>query len=207
MAIPSECKMPDLSLDTDYPQPLTGYLVVQMLSGGDNKLSHQSSLNRRNFVRLVDKAWREYHESKNALIREISREETAFMMLFTNHIETCVNAVQRLFKLLMRIRKDKNSPTIPKHLQRIVETKEKTIKDIRHTIEHIDERIRKDEIGRNKPIMLTVSENEDGVVVSNYEIKFIELVMILEKMREIALYILTVKKIEASDSVQGSGDL
>jgi hypothetical protein len=42
--------------------------------------------------------------------------------------------------------------------------------------------------------MLAVSKNDDGLVVSKYELKFKELAMVLEKMNEIALYILTIKK-------------
>jgi len=195
MPIPSECKMPDLSFDTDYPLPLIGYLVVQLASGGDSKLSHQLSLHRRNFVRLVDYAWNEYYESKKALIGEINRDRTAFMMTFTNHIETCVNAVRRLFALLKRINEDENPPVIPKHLQEIVENKKETIINIRNTIIHIDERIQERKIPKDKPIMLTVSPDGGGVLVSKDEISFEELAMILENMREIALYILTIKKI------------
>lgn len=54
MAIPSECKMPDLSgLDS----PLMNRLLVQLLVG-ERGLSRKVQLYRRNFVRLIDKALR-----------------------------------------------------------------------------------------------------------------------------------------------------
>lgn len=62
----------------------------------------------------------------------------------------------------------------------------------------MDELIQNDEIAPGEPIMAAISKNDDGVVVSKCEIKFEELAMVLEKMHEIALYILTAKKMEGA---------
>jgi len=75
-----------------------------------------------------------------------------------------------------------------------VETIEPSIVDMRNAVEHIDEDIQKDELSPGKPIMMTVSKDEDSVVVSEYELKFEELATVLRKMHEIALYILTIKR-------------
>ena len=190
MGIPSECKMPDLLGLV----PLIGRLIVQLLVGGDVRLSRKASLYRRNFIRLVDKALREYHAAREALLGEIQGTQRSFLIEFTNHIETCINAVSRLFKLLERIKSEKESPAFPRELRRLVETKSESVENVRNAVEHIDEQIRKDEIAPGKPIMLTVNKKNDGVIVSNYELKFAELAMVLEKMYEIALYILTIKK-------------
>ena len=119
-----------------------------------------------------------------------------FMFEFTDHIENCINAASRLYKLLDRIKSEKKSLALPRELRRLVETKIESVKDVRDAVEHMDERIQKDEIAPGKPIMLSVSKNADGVIVSNHEIKFQELAMVIEKMHEIALFILTVKKVE-----------
>jgi len=71
---------------------------------------------------------------------------------------------------------------------------ERPLVDIRDAIEHIDDRIRADELGPGKPVMAAGSENWDAVVVANEEIKFEDLAMVLRKMHEIALYLLTIKK-------------
>lgn len=208
MAIPSECKMPDLS-GLDFP--LIGRLIVQLLVG-ERGLSRKTGLYRRNFIRLVDKALREYHEARKIILAQIaeanrSTEEMSrdgrhiYIVAFTDYIEDCVNAVQRLYKLLERFKSEKESPVLPRELRRLVETKMKSIVDIRDAVEHIDERIQNGEIDTGKPIMLTVSKNDDGVVVSNYELKFGELAMVLKTMHEIALYILTIKKMEAEEPV------
>jgi len=205
MAIPSECKMPDLSgLDS----PLIGRLIVQLLVG-EHGISRKAGLYRRNFVRLVDKALGEYNEAREVILAEIAEanrpaEEMSkdgrriYFPAFTDHIETCINAVRRLYKLLQRIKSERESPVLPRELRRLVEKIEESIVDIRDAIEHMDERIQNDEIAPGKPIMATVNKNGDGVVVSKYEMKFEELAIVLKKMHEIALYILTIKKIEAA---------
>lgn len=201
MGIPKVCKMPDLSgLDT----PLIGRLIVQLMIG-EPGLSQKAGLYRRNFIRLVDKALREYKEAREAIVADVAeanrsakakqkRGREIHIIAFTDHIETCINAVSRLFKALERIRSEKQSPVFPRELRKLVETKGESVAKVRNAIEHMDEQIQKDEIDPGKPVMCTVSSDDDGVVVSNYEIKFEELAMVLMKMHEVAQYILTIKK-------------
>lgn len=59
--------MPDLS-DLDFP--LKKYLILHALVG-DKGLTQKESLYRRNFVRLVDKAIKEYHEARSTIILQI----------------------------------------------------------------------------------------------------------------------------------------
>jgi len=208
MEFPLECKMPDLS-GLDYP--LVGRLVIQLLAG-ERGLSPKTSLYRRNFIRLVDKALREYHEARETILAEIAEtkrplEEMSrdgrniYILTFADHIENCINAVQRLYKLLERIKAEKQSPGLPRELRRQVETRGETIVRIRGAIEHMDERILEGEAGVGKPIMAAGSENWDAVVVSNYELKFEELAMVLRTMHEIALHLLTIKKANSTTSV------
>jgi hypothetical protein len=200
MSLPSECKMPDLSgLDS-----LMGRLFIQAFIG-EPGLSQKTRLYRSNFIRLADKALREYHESRELILAQIAEMNRStesisrdgrniYLFTFTDHIETCINAVRRLYKLLGRIKAEKQSPGLPRELRRLVETMEVIIVDIRDAIEHIDEMIQKDEVAPNRPIMAAGSENWDAVVVANEEIKFEDLAMVLRKMHEIALYLLTIKK-------------
>ena len=160
MVIPSECKMPDLSgLDS----PLIGRLIVQLLVG-EPGLSRKTSLYRKNYIRLVDKALREYHEARELILAQIaeanrSAEEMSrdgrhiYLILFTDHIETCINAVSRLFRLFERIKSERKSPAFPRELRRLLETQGESVAKVRNTVEHMDERIRNDEISPVKPIM------------------------------------------------------
>lgn len=207
MAIPSKCKMPDLSsLDS----PLMNRLIVQLLVG-EHGLSRKVRLYRRNFVRLIDKALREYHNAREAILAQVAEANRPtkemiedgrgiYIIGFTDHIENCINAVRRLYGLLDRIKSEKESPGLPRELRRLVETQSKSMIDIRDAVEHLDERIQKDEVAPGRPIMLAVNKIEDGVVVADYEIKFRELALVLEKMNEIAQYILTIKQVDTQHS-------
>jgi len=199
--IPSECKMPDLS----GLLPLLGTLIVQELLRAESGLSKKTLLYRRHFIRILDKALEEYGKAREAILDQIAErkrppEEMAkvgliiYMFAFTDHIDTCINAVARLYKLLDRIKSEPESPIFPREIRRLVETRSKPITNIRNAVEHIDELIRNDEVAPGQPIMLALSGNHDGVAVSSYEIKFEELAMVLRTMHEIAQYILTVKK-------------
>jgi len=200
MAIPSECKMPDLS----GLERLMNLLMVRVLLG-DRGVSRKAALYRKNFVRLVDKALREYKEAREIILAEIaeanrSPKEMAkdgrsiYIITFPDHMETCINAVRRLYKLLDKFKSEKESPILPKEIRRLVETIAPPIVDMRNAVEHMDEDIQKDEISPGEPIMMAVSRDEDGVVVSKYELKFEELATVLRKMHEIALYVLTIKR-------------
>jgi len=207
MALPTECKMPDLSgLD-----PLMNRLLVQLLVG-ERGLSQKTSLYRKNFIRLVDRALREYHEARKVILAQIAEMNRSakkmskdgrslYLLAFPDYIEACISAVARLYKLLERIKAEKGSPGLPRELRRQVETKEETIVKIRGAIEHMDELILKGEIVAGKPIMAAGSENWDAVVVSNYELKFEELATVLRAMHEIALYLLTIKKANSTTSI------
>jgi hypothetical protein len=208
MSLPSECKMPDLS-GLDFP--LVGRLIVQLLVG-ERGLNPKTSLYRRNFVRLVDKALREYHEAREAILAQIAEMKrppkrmsrdgrSIYILAFTDHIETCINAVRRLYKLLGRIKSEKQSPELPREQRRQLETIKERIIGIRDAIEHMDELILNGEAGVGKPIMAAGNDNWDAVVVSNYELKFEELAMVLRAMHEIALYLLTVKKVDSATSI------
>lgn len=206
MALPTECKMPDLSgLD-----PLMNRLVIQALVG-EPGLSQKTGLYRRNFIRLVDRALREYHEARGLILAQIaemnrslaemsSEGRSIYLLMFPDHIESCINAVRRLYRLLGRIKSEKESPGLPRELRRRIGRLEETIVIIRDAIEHMDELIRNGEIAVGKPVMATGSENWDAVMVSNYELRFEELAMVLRAMHEIALYLLTTKKVNTDTS-------
>lgn len=193
MAIPSECKMPDLSgLDS----PLTNRLIVQLLVG-QKDLSPNARLYCRNFVRLIDKALEEYNNAREVLL---TQGKGIYVFAFANYMEDCINAIRRLYLLLDRIKSEKESPVLPREARRFLETRRESIANVRNDAEHIDELIRNGDIATGKPVMLALSKTKDGVVVADCEIKFKELALVLEKMNEIAQYILTIKKVDTQHS-------
>jgi len=186
MPMPSECKMSDLS---DLVL-LTDRLIVLLLIGLPG-LSREAGRCLRNFVRLVEKALFEHHEAREVLLKIIGKPERFYMLYaFINHIETCINAVRRLYKLLDRINAEPESPYIPRELRRLVKSHERAIIKVRDASEHMNDII------QDKPTMLTVSEDNDGVIVNKYKLKFNDLDIVLRRMHEVAEYILSIKKIE-----------
>ena len=124
MAIPSECRMPDLS---DVTCSLMGRLLIQLMVG-EPGLSRRTTLYRRNFIRLLDKALREYQEAREIILDQIGEANRPvedmskhgrylYIIRFPDHIESCISTVRLLYKLLRRIKLEKESPPIPKDLQ------------------------------------------------------------------------------------------
>ncbi len=199
MPFPPECKMPDLS----HLEKLSNRLVVQLLIG-EPGITKKVSLYRRNFIRLIEKALLEYEQARQVILDQIAEanrpakemEKTGRyidLFGFTNHIEDCINAIRRIYKLLERIKAEKVSPSIPREIRRLVESKNDNIAELRNQVEHIDDIILNDELAPNKPMMLAITKNGDGVMISYYEIKFTDLAIILKNMREIGEYILELK--------------
>lgn len=205
MEFPSECKMPDLST----LEPLWTRLVPLLLIGAPG-LSKNTGLYLREYVRLVEKALGEYCEARNTILEvvaEISDKgkkskqnaRLAFAFLFANHMETCIDAIRRIYRLMDGIvRTKEDSILVPKELRRLVLTNYDSIRGIRDTIQHLDKDIR-DGIPSGKPIMLAVNDNADGIVISDHEMNFSEIAMVLKRMHEIALHILLFRKTAGKD--------
>jgi hypothetical protein len=199
MPYPPEDKMPDLS---KLPQ-LTNRLMVQALVG-EPGITPKVSLYRKNFVRLIDKAIIEYREARQVILEQIGEAKRPAKEMekngryinvfgFTNHIENCINALCRVSKLLNRIKTEKGSPKLPRDLRKTVEKDSLNINEIRNKVEHIDELIHNDELAPNKPIMLALSEDSSSAMISDYELKFSDLSLLITKVHEIGEYVLTIK--------------
>jgi hypothetical protein len=200
MPIPKVCKMPNLS----GLNPLIGHLVIQDVFLRKHGFSHDAKLYRRHFIRLVDKALDEYDKAREAILAQIKEAKRPtqemvehgriiYMFTFVDHIENCINAVSRLYKFLERIKSEKLSPEIPREIRRLVETQAQSITDIRNTVEHMDDKIQKGEIASDKLLMLSLNDESDGVAILDFEMKFSDLGIVLKKMHEIALSLLTLK--------------
>ena len=199
MPYPPECKMPDLSnLET-----LTNRLIVQALIG-EPGITRKVSVYRKNCIRLIDKALLEYGKAREVILDQIAEANRPAKEMkktgryinvfgFTNRIENCINALCRIYKLLERIKTEKNSPSIPREIRKLVETESQSVVTLRNTVEHIDELIRKDELAPNKPIMLAITKDSDGVRISHYDIKFTDLAELIKNIHEIGEYIMTLK--------------
>jgi len=74
----------------------------------------------------------------------------------SGHLETCIGAVWRAINFARRMRNDKNSPIIPKRLPVLSKTVEKLISNIRNTIQHAEDKIKKNQMVEGGAIFLVV---------------------------------------------------
>lgn len=192
--------MPDLS---GFDSPLTGRLIMQMVFGKE-RLNAQITSYRTNFIRLMDKALAEYAVSRNIILAQIAESNRSvtemakhgrvlYILQFTDHMEDCINALSRLFRLLERINSQKDSLTLPRAVRRLVQSESASVTLIRNCIEHIEEKIQAGEISPGDPIMLALNKGADGVVISEFEISFRQLAMVLSNMYKIALFLVSPK--------------
>lgn len=198
--IPTVCKMPDIS-DLDYP--LKSRLMIHALIGNKG-LSRKEGLYRTNFVRLVDKAIKEYQLARSSIIDQINEakrppEKMAregrilYIFNFTDHFENCINATGRLLKQLESIKSDTGRLAIPKDIRRLIEAHSRAIPDIRNSAEHMEKIIQKDEIQEGQPVMLSIGGDGDRAVLARHEIRFNELATAIRRLHEVALDILDIK--------------
>jgi hypothetical protein len=172
---------------------------------GEPGINRKVSLYRKNYIRLLNKAVREYQESRGYILKEIAEMKRPQKVMqktgrfiypfdFTDHIETCIKAIARLFKLLDRISSENDTPLMPNEPIEQLKIYSKPVTDIRNYVEHIDKEINRGELEQGRPIMLAVNETDDGVYISKYQISFKDIESVLMTMHEVARCILETKK-------------
>jgi len=188
--------MPDL---TDLV-PLNGRLIVRSMIP-EPSLSQKARLYRKIYVRLLDKAVREYKSARDMVIAQIEerqrpREDMVregriiYMHLFVDDMENCINAIHRLCSIMERIKSEPISLVQYRDARRQIESLDGFIIDIRNAVEHMDKEIRKDQITPEQPIALMINENGDRISILDFEIKCADLAIILRNMHKIGEYIL-----------------
>jgi len=161
-----ECNMPDIS---DLKHSVVGYFLLTSLAGFDKHHTKQSIKTLSVISRLIDKAKCEYQTARETAVEEekenkltyeeiMKRDSGQYMYTcpIINHLENCINALSRIFKLIKLLPKEYNF------------THQKKIIDIRNTIEHMDERISSSKQGS---LSLNISEDALSVEITGEVIK------------------------------------
>jgi hypothetical protein len=152
--LPTKCNMPDLSDLTANPA-IHPFLIHQLIGAGVGFPAKMSAY-RRNFIRLADKAARDYSEVRNCILaqmREMQRPadqmaegRQLFMMSASDKLEDCIITVRRLFNYFERIKSDPTRFPMDKVFKKQVEALEGSIMSIRDLIVHLDEDIYRGDI-------------------------------------------------------------
>ena len=192
--IPTELRMDDLSgLGKLQPTLLLNVCFAQ----GDREVNRRTALNRLVFVRLVDKAVDEYEESRHMIVAQIAEGQRSvdemarsgrfiYMLKFVDHMENCISTVRRILRFLNVLKSDQDGLPFPRPIRKDIEALTKPIVKVRNTVEHMDERIRRDEIGEDEPVMLKVMASQDGVMIGGQTLPFSTLSSLIRKLHSLA---------------------
>jgi hypothetical protein len=185
IAIPTVCHMADLS---DL-QSLIPPLMIQLLLG-EPGISRKGSLYRREFVRLLAKAGQEHELARSAILAQIAeaarpaaemerKGRQLYILGFTDHLETCINATHRCLRLLDRL---KTELPVDRTTRRALESNAESLADMRNALEHMDEMIQRGELRPGEPIMIGLPDSQDKAVVAGFEVRFDDLARTLRRL-------------------------
>jgi len=188
--IPTELKMEDLSgLEKLQPTMILNLSFAQ----GDKDISRRTALHRRVYIRLVDKAVDEYLGARKLIVAQIaegqrSTEEMTrngryiYMLKFVDHMENCVSTVRRILRFLDILKGNQDGLAFSRNVRKHIESLTTPIVDVRNTLEHMDERIQKDDIQENEPVMLKVTDSQDGIMIGGQSLKFSTLSTLIKQL-------------------------
>ena len=71
-----------------------------------------------------------------------------------------------------------SSPIIRKHIESLTTP----IIDVRNAIEHMDCKIQNDVIQENEPVMLKITDSQDGIMIAGQSLKFSTLSTLIKKL-------------------------
>jgi hypothetical protein len=182
--------MPDLT----ELRPMVGVLFLSYL-GGPAAVTAKATLHRANYVRLVDKAIREYAAARAAIQLQMaeSRRDAAemtegrvlYMPAFVDHFVTCINAMHRAVRLLDRLAQE--GQPLDRESRKLIAACARDVTKIRDTLEHIDERVQHDEIGPGEPVTLGLATTDDAAVLAQFTVRFSDVAVALRRMHSIVL--------------------
>ena len=183
-------------------KPFLGSALMHAMAG-DPDFTPQESYYRRNLARLIDKAIREYQAARDSIITQIENDKNRSKDLtidlpflrFSDHFETCVNAMVRCLRLFEQL-KNKKDPSIivPRILIRKLNAFSSGIVNVRNTLEHIEESISTCEVGKGLPIFLVVGETEDCAVIGSHQLQFEDVANSLKALHSITAIFFQTKR-------------
>lgn len=188
--IPTELKMEDLSgLEKLQPTLILNLVFAQV----DKDISRQTALNRRLYIRLIDKAVDEYMEARALILKQIAEgqrniEEMTqngryiYMFKFVDHMENCISSVRRILRFLIILKGNQDGLVFSRTIKNHIGSLTASIIDVRNTIEHMDERIQNDVIQENQPVMLKITDTQDGIMIAGQSLKFSTLSTLIRKL-------------------------
>ncbi|MDA3840432.1 MAG: hypothetical protein PF572_05045 [Patescibacteria group bacterium] len=157
-------------------------------------LENESKMYIRILVRLIDKACDEYSKMENLVNDELQTgDKLANRFNIINHLENCINAINRAMKVVNRIFLE-NREGESSELSRLVtdndladKVRNYSTSSIRNRIEHIDEDIYERAFRGN--LFLDIDENYEKICINGTEMLINDLVGILQDYHQFVVHI------------------
>jgi len=127
--------MPDLS-HLDYRNILN--VLLNTLTGPRGAQGQPGGALMNHIARLMDKTLIAYAEARAELDRYVSEEHISSLVRAQDHLETCIDTLQRVVRMVERLRRLRAAPPIDKN--RLPRQHERdSIRRMRVTIQHFDD--------------------------------------------------------------------
>ena len=179
--LPQRCEMPDLSHLSDKTILNHTLNIVFRRTGPKDR---QARALVTDFIRLVDQIVREYNNARQALIQFVNAPSAmGLLFLAVGHFEVCITNLRRAIRIGNRIRQYKGAPQVPR-LRVLSKGVEARVDDIRHTIEHLEEKMLKGEIGSDESTILRPMS--DSIELAGKGISYAELAEWIEALHTMA---------------------
>jgi len=126
-------------------KPLVVGMMISGLLGMIIPKAQEPRLLVLNLVRLTDHAIREHAAARRVLMRHVAQGAATDLFECFGHLEACIGATRRALQCLHQLKRFREV-RVDKTLRRLVEGFSDSVQAVRHTIEHMDERIANGEI-------------------------------------------------------------
>jgi hypothetical protein len=188
--IPTELKMEDLTgLEKLQPTLILNLVFAQ----ADKDISRRTALNRRLYIRLLDKTIDEYNDAREMIVAQVAEGQRTeeemtqngryiYMIKFVDHMENCILSIRRILRFLNVLQGNQDGLAFSRIIKKHIESLTSSIIDVRDTIEHMDERIRNDVIQENETVMLQIIDTQDGIIIAGQSLKFLTLSTLIKKL-------------------------
>lgn len=163
-------------------------LLPTVIIGADQVLDKRGRLYFRLLCRLVDKSFDEYSTAKEYIDQEIQIENRLeYRFNIINHLENCINAIDRAAKTLKSSTKGENklSEYMSKESMEAVEKYDAST--VRNRVEHIDQDIQEGKF--HGQLFLDVDDNYGKICINYKCVTFRDLASMIESYHKAVLEI------------------
>ena len=171
-------QIPDLS---GLQLPIIANFSLNMMLRGPGPASRAVRSYLANFVRITDRAVGSYNQARQAVERHVADRQRLLPVIDAmSEFEDCLHNTRRSLRFFEKLRAHPAGPNVERITGKLVDSYGRRLVPVRDAIEHMDERIQKDEAKEGEPVALSITDDSCGLIVGNESISFADLAGILQ---------------------------